>query len=523
MKKTWVFDGQEQLRLYERRKEFLERLFQELSLYLDLRNALDAGCGIGFFSKCLSELSLKVTAFDARTENIAEAKRRYPDVEFVVCNVEDGSIRELGQFDLALCFGLLYHLENPFLAIRNLYAVTRKILVIESMVSRSQSPVATLMSEYQGEDQGPHYVAFIPSEACIIKMLYQAGFLEVYKTVQLPDHGDFRETFFHYRRRIVLVASKVRLKSHLLQRVTEPQPQRRDIWCKRWVLLVPPICKRLWLKIYAVRSIIFSWLPPLPVRLPWGDWWLAYGDAMGKHIRLHDNFEQGEQGFLLQFLRPGMTVLDIGAHHGLYSLLASQKVNPGGHVVAFEPSPRELRRLRRHLSLNRCRNVQVEPLALGNTEETRELYVALGQETGCNSLRPPAISEPVRKVRVPVTTIDRYIQKTGIQSVDFVKLDVEGAELEVLKGGSGLLSDFKPAILCELADVRTEPWGYRSVEIYEFVATLGYRWFSITPEGRLLSCQKKEYFHENLLAVPDEKLKLVTDSIVDESGEQCIE
>lgn len=244
---------------------------------------------------------------------------------------------------------------------------------------------------------------------------------------------------------------------------------------------------------------------------------------MGTHILLHDNFEQGEQGFLLQFLRPGMTILDIGAHHGLYSLLASKKVSPGGHVIAFEPSPRELRRLRRHLSLNRRRNVQVEPLALGDTEETRELYVVLGQETGCNSLRPPAISEPVRKIRVPVTTIDRYIQRTGIQRVDFMKLDVEGAELEVLKGGTRLWSDFKPVVLCELADVRTEPWGYRSVAIYEFLVALSYRWFSITLEGRLLSCLRKERFHENLLAVPHEKLKLVTDSIMDESGERCIE
>jgi FkbM family methyltransferase len=521
--RTWVFDGQEQLRLYERKKEFLERLFKELCPYLDLRSGLDAGCGIGLFSKCLSELGLRVTAFDARSENIAEAKQRYPEVEFVVWDVEDRSVRELESFDLVLCFGLLCHLENPFLAIRNLHAITGKILILESMVAPTQSPVATLMNEVQEEGQGLHDIAFVPSEACIIKMLYQAGFPEVYKTVQLPDHEDFREMFFHYRRRTVLVASKVRLKSHLLQRVTEPQPQRPDIWWKRWVLLVPPICKRLWLKIYAVRSRIFSWLPPLPVRLPWGDWWLAYGDAMGMHILLHDNFEQGEQGFLQQFIRPGMAILDIGAHHGLYSLLASKKVSPGGHVIAFEPSPRELRRLRRHLSLNRRRNVQVEPLALGNTEETRELYVVLGQETGCNSLRQPAISDPVKKVRVPVTTIDRYIQRTGIQRVDFVKLDVEGAELEVLKGGSRLLSDFKPAILCELADVRTGPWGYRSMEIYEFLAALGYRWFSITPEGRLLSCPKKEYFHENLLAVPDEKLKLVTDSIIDESGEQCID
>jgi FkbM family methyltransferase len=260
-----------------------------------------------------------------------------------------------------------------------------------------------------------------------------------------------------------------------------------------------------------------SWLPPLRVRLRWGDCWLAYGDVVGTHIRRNNNFEQGEQSFLLQFLRPGMAILDVGAHQGLYSLLASKKVSPGGYVVAFEPSPRELRRLRSNLSLNQRRNVRVEPLALGSSEGTAELFVCLGQETGCNSLRPPAVHEPVRKVHVRVTSLDHYLQRTGISKVDFMKLDVEGAEREVLKGGNKLLSDFRPVILCELADVRTEPWGYRSVEIYEFLAALGYRWFSITPEGWLLSCPKKERFHENLLAVPDEKLRLVTESIMDKS------
>jgi len=240
---------------------------------------------------------------------------------------------------------------------------------------------------------------------------------------------------------------------------------------------------------------------------------------MGKHIRQRDNFEQGEQSFLLQFLRPGMTVLDIGAHHGLYTLLASRKVGPKGYVIAFEPSTREIRRLRWNLLLNRCRNVRVVPSALGSSEGTVEFFVCLGQETGCNSLRPPAVSEPVSKVKVPITTLDRYLERTGFDRVDSAKIDVEGAEMEVLKGASKLLSHCRPLILCELADIRTEPWGYRSSEIYEFLASQGYRWFSITLEGRLQPCPPKERFHENLLAVPEEKLGLVA-AFVEETAER---
>ena len=280
-------------------------------------------------------------------------------------------------------------------------------------------------------------------------------------------------------------------------------------------MLIVPMIVRFFRRLLAK---INDWLPQ-PIHLSWGMWWLAWNDVMSAHIRLRDKFEQEEQGFLLGFLGAGMIFLDLGAHQGLYTLLASKKVGPSGQVFAFEPSPRELRRLRWNLFLNRCRNVCVVPFALGNIEDTVELFVCLGRETGCNSLRPPAVSEPVGKVQVPITTLDRYLERTRICKVDFVKIDVEGAELEVLKGARRLLSDCRPPILCELADVRTEPWGYGSVDIYEFLATRGYRWFLITPEGRLQFCPRKEHFHENLIAVPEEKLELVA-SFVEKDEEQ---
>lgn len=243
---------------------------------------------------------------------------------------------------------------------------------------------------------------------------------------------------------------------------------------------------------------------------------------MGRHVRQSNDFEQGEQNFLLQFLKSGMTVLDIGAHHGLYTLLASNRVGPHGRVFAFEPSPRELRRLRWNLLLNRCRNVSVVPFALGCSEGTAEFFVCLGQETGCNSLRPPVVNEPVSKVEVMTTTLDHYLERVGIDKVDFVKMDVEGAELDVLKGASRLLNNSKPLILCELADVRTEPWGYSSVEIYDLLKSCGYAWFSITPEGKLRPCARKEHFHENLIAVPEEKRKSVA-AFIEEPEDSCIE
>ena len=86
----------------------------------------------------------------------------------------------------------------------------------------------------------------------------------------------------------------------------------------------------------------------IPIRLPFGVWWLAHNDHVGQPIR-KGTFEPNELAFVERFVRSGMTVLDVGAHHGLYTLLASKKVGPTGKVFAFEPSQRERRVLRRHL------------------------------------------------------------------------------------------------------------------------------------------------------------------------------
>ena len=84
-----------------------------------------------------------------------------------------------------------------------------------------------------------------------------------------------------------------------------------------------------------------------------------------------------------------MIVLDIGAHHGFYTLLASRKVGKKGKVIAFEPSPRKRRKLIWHCRLNRTDNVWIESCALGSFDGEAELFLVKGKETGCNSLRPP--------------------------------------------------------------------------------------------------------------------------------------
>jgi SAM-dependent methyltransferase len=230
MKQMLPFDKEHYTKINQARLNFLEQWLPRLITAHGLKNVLDVGCGVGSFSQYLVSLGLQVKALDARSENISVAQKRHPDIKFFVEDIENPTVKKLGSFDLTFCFGLLYHLENPFLAVRNLQALTEKVLLIESMVTPASFPSARLVDERINEDQSMNYIAFIPSELGLIKMLYSSGFRYVYLSKMLPYHEDFRECAELHQKRTVIVASKFALEVPFLQRVDEPATI--DPWIK---------------------------------------------------------------------------------------------------------------------------------------------------------------------------------------------------------------------------------------------------------------------------------------------------
>ncbi len=266
------------------------------------------------------------------------------------------------------------------------------------------------------------------------------------------------------------------------------------------------------------RSVGFRWaslrsrwarsLPAfrMPVRLPFGVWWIPRRDNLTEPL-LANAFEASEITFVEKFLQPGMTVLDLGAHHGLYTLLASKRVGSRGRVISFEPSPRERRALRVHLAVNRCRNVTTEGLALGDRNAEADFYVVEKWAAGCNSLRPPDVPASTSLRRVRMMRLDDWLESHEIAKVDFIKLDVEGAELATLKGAAQLLERRpRPIILAEVQDVRTLPWGYPAREIIEHLKDKGYKWFRLNKDGvaRELDVTQRD-FEGNFVACPEER------------------
>jgi FkbM family methyltransferase len=262
--------------------------------------------------------------------------------------------------------------------------------------------------------------------------------------------------------------------------------------------------KRAWLGVFFVR------------RLEPGFWWLAWNDAICESV-LDGTFEASERLFVQRFLKRGMTVLDIGAYYGLYTLTARTRIGQQGRIVAFEPSPFQRKRLKWNLRINRCHNVEVESQAVGGIKGEQTLFSIRGESAGYASLRQPEVGGSVDPIVVPVTTLDAYLQQRDISAVDFIKVDVEGGELDVFRGAIELLQRRpRPVILCELEDIRTKAWGYRAKDCVVLLESIGYRWFVTRSGGSLASLTEiSEVTDRNFVAVPEERIGEIKEMVED--------
>jgi FkbM family methyltransferase len=139
-------------------------------------------------------------------------------------------------------------------------------------------------------------------------------------------------------------------------------------------------------------------------------------------------------------IKRGDVVYDLGANVGFYSLLASVLVGPDGRVFSFEPAPRNLGFLRRHLELNRVRNCSVFEVAVSGSNGTARFdfgpHFHMGHLAG----------DSENSISVRTVTLDNLIASGQIKPPNLIKCDIEGAEFDALTGAADTLSKYAPAI-----------------------------------------------------------------------------
>ena len=184
--------------------------------------------------------------------------------------------------------------------------------------------------------------------------------------------------------------------------------------------------------------------------------------------------DRAEIRFLRERLRPGQMAVDAGCFKGAYSYWMRRCVGPGGAVVAFEPQPSQVAYLRNVFAAMRYDNVTVVPMGLSDVPGELPLFIpptAAGASHGATFVAEKDRQHANPTVSVAVTTLDAYFTERG-HACDFIKIDVEGHELAVLRGARDTLSAHRPTILIE-CEARHRPGGDVR-PVFEFFTSLGY-------------------------------------------------
>jgi FkbM family methyltransferase len=172
-------------------------------------------------------------------------------------------------------------------------------------------------------------------------------------------------------------------------------------------------------------------------------------------------YELRKQRALRRLVAPGMTVCDIGANAGFYTLGLARLVGEHGRVLAFEPLPRNLAKIREHLSLNRVTNVTLSNCALSNVTAALQFSEGDSDFTG-------RISAEAGDLEVQAIRLDQFLAERSLSDPALLKIDVEGAEARVLQGAKELMLRAHPIIVLALHGAG------QKVECFEILRSFGY-------------------------------------------------
>ncbi len=224
-----------------------------------------------------------------------------------------------------------------------------------------------------------------------------------------------------------------------------------------------------------------------------------------------------ELRFLCRFCRPGMVFFDVGAHHGLYALIAASRLGRSGQVVAFEPNPADARRTTWHFWINRLLSkmapIQVEMRALADAQGRANFHVPVSGVRTTAALRQP--NDPrsrFKKISVIVDTLDCFLKNKHIKRLDLLKLDIEGAEMLFLDGATQSLMSLEPILIVEAIDEVCNSWGHQARDLLErLIDQFNYDLYEFTEKGMLRPHLLMDHYpltsRCNYLAIPNSRSK----------------
>ena len=187
-------------------------------------------------------------------------------------------------------------------------------------------------------------------------------------------------------------------------------------------------------------------------------------------------YEEAKHRFLVGACKPGTTVVDGGAHIGLFTVVMANAVGPEGWVLAFEPTPGTRAVLAKTIALNDLgATVSPRPEGLSATTGSTTLHIGPDEGTSSNSLLGRlGEAPPGSEQAVPTLALDDLLP-TLASPVSCIKLDIEGAELDALRGAAAMLERFRPALCVEVHPRMLRRAGHDPVAVHDLLVERGYR------------------------------------------------
>jgi FkbM family methyltransferase len=231
----------------------------------------------------------------------------------------------------------------------------------------------------------------------------------------------------------------------------------------------------------------------------------SYSAAAVLYCSLYD---RDEMNFLLRYLRPEDSFLDIGANIGVYTLLAASKIK-SGFIYSFEVLPKNYARLQENLKLNQFDRVKTYEVAIADF--TGEISLNLAEGDSMPFITPNAND---KTIKVPTDTLDNLLKNKPLDNLTLAKMDIEGAEILAFKGATSLLKQQRPYVwILEINDA-VNNFGHQKQDVADFLDDYGYRLYHYdadTNELNWISLDQRR--GNNVLAIADFAIDFVRDRL----------
>ncbi|MBG0787300.1 MAG: FkbM family methyltransferase [Anaerolineaceae bacterium] len=195
----------------------------------------------------------------------------------------------------------------------------------------------------------------------------------------------------------------------------------------------------------------------------------------GEHGYWLGSYEMNKRLAFEREIKPGTVMYDIGANVGYFSLLAAELAGPEGQVYAFEPLPRNVEFLEKHIKINKCNNIEIVEAAV--SDHSGEAHFDLGASTAMGHIAESG------GIQVKMVALDEMLAAGELRPPDYMKVDVEGAEYEALKGARNLLEKYHPLLFLDTHQREAH------LPTIELLKELGYK-FEIL-DGKSLTATKE--------------------------------